>query len=219
MEIVQIDTAPLRMMRGHLEMFCPVKPILYKAHVLRGYIPVTSHLKQAGCRLQAQRPHLYPQGASCHRGLLQNEVVQICRQWPLQVTWWNGEICSKRWIVGFQWPKANGGRKKSLYRPAKKVVSLICWMVFENKLLLLGFGHMLIFYNTPSFFDSLLSKSVRVTGTCCTYRRIDFDSVCRTSCSWMIRTLYATQPKLLCYGDNKDEMTTKWALTSHKYGY
>ena len=98
--------------------------------------------------------------------------------------------------------KANEAGKKSLYRPRKRWFLWFVEWFFENKLLLLGFGHMLIFYNTPSFFDSLLSKSVRVTGRCCTCRLIDFDSVCRTSCSWMIQTLYATQAKLLCYGDN-----------------
>lgn len=218
MEIVPIDTAPLRMMRGHLEMFCPVKPIIYKA-MYRGYKKTITPFITSRCSPAA--PSLLPQfcfcvkieqGASGHRGLLQNEVVQICRQWPLQVTWWNGWFQAQK--VDCRFPRQM--RQLKSVQTAKKLVCLICWMVFENKLLLLGFGHMLIFYNTPSFFDSLLSKSVRVTGRCCTYRRINFDSVCRTSCSWMIQTLYATQAKLLCYENNKDEMTTKWALTSHK---
>ena len=44
-------------------------------------------------------PMNFGEGASCHRGLLQNEVVQICRQWPLQVRGLGEEMDGlQRWM-------------------------------------------------------------------------------------------------------------------------
>ena len=90
--------------------FAQWNPFYIRPCITGRFISITSHLKQAGSRLSG--PICFPQGASGHRGLLQNEVVQICRQWPLQVTWWNGWQKQQKVDVGFQWPKANEAGKK-----------------------------------------------------------------------------------------------------------
>ena len=192
--------------------FAQWNPFYIRPCITGRFISITSHLKQAGSRLSGpiclSAGSFGPQRASSKRSCANLQTVAVASH---LVKW-----MAKAAKGGCRFPmaKANEAGKKSLYRPRKRWFLWFVEWFFENKLLLLGFGHMLIFYNTPSFFDSLLSKSVRVTGRCCTCRLIDFDSVCRTSCSWMIQTLYATQAKLLCYGDNKDEMTTKWAFTA-----
>lgn len=116
-------------------------------------------------RLQAHRPHLYPQGASGHRGLLQNEVVQICRQWPLQVTWWNGWQKQQKVDVGFQWPRQMRQEKKVCTDREKggffDLLSGFLRISFCY-LLLLGFGmfwaHVDFLQHTFLLWQSLVQK-------------------------------------------------------------